>query len=106
MSVLINGFRIPTENDPKTFLLHFHDDGTAEMVALGYPQIRYGVVVVPTPHGRLIDADALRAKMYHDAFETDSPLQKWDGGCWIRYKMFEDNEENAPTVIPASEEKT
>ena len=38
---------------------------------------------------RLIDANALREHMYHEAFETDSDLQKWDSGCWIRYKMFE-----------------
>ena len=61
--------------------------------------------LVPVPkHGRLIDADALRAKMYHEAFETDSPMQKWDSGCWIRYKMFERMEETAPTIIQAEEE--
>lgn len=49
---------------------------------------------------RLIDADALRAQMYHDAFETDSDMQKWDSGCWIRYKMFENAIENAPTIEP------
>lgn len=38
---------------------------------------------------RLIDADAFRERMYHEAFETDTDLQKWDSGCWIRYKMFE-----------------
>ena len=47
---------------------------------------------------RYIDADALRATMYHQAFETDTPLQKWDSGCWIRYKMFEDAIEAAPTI--------
>ena len=47
---------------------------------------------------RPIDADALSAKMYHDAFETDSDMQKWDSGCWIRYKMFEKNLEDAPTI--------
>lgn len=47
---------------------------------------------------RLIDADALRDRMYHDAFETDSDMQKWDSGCWIRYKMFENALEEAPTV--------
>lgn len=47
---------------------------------------------------RLIDGDALRAQMYHDAFETDSDMQKWDSGCWIRYKMFENAIENAPTI--------
>ena len=47
---------------------------------------------------RLIDASKLREAMYHEAFETDSDMQKWDSGCWIRYKMFENNLDNAPTV--------
>lgn len=47
---------------------------------------------------RLIDADALEARMYHDAFEVDSDMQKWDSGCWIRYKMFENAIEEAPTI--------
>lgn len=49
---------------------------------------------------RLIDADALRAQMYHEAFETDTDMQRWDGGCWIRYKMFENAIGNAPTIEP------
>lgn len=57
---------------------------------------------------RLIDADVLSAKMYHEAFEVDSDMQKWDSGCWIRYKMFEKNLEDSPTIeqphwIPCSE---
>ena len=47
---------------------------------------------------RLIDADALNDSMYHEAFETDSELQKWDSGCWIRYKMFENHLDMAPTA--------
>lgn len=47
---------------------------------------------------RLIDADALRETMFHRAFEMDSDMQKWDGGCWIRYKLFENALENAPTI--------
>ena len=47
---------------------------------------------------RLIDADELRKVMYHEAFETDSDMQKWDGGCWIRYKMFEKAIDSAPTI--------
>ena len=39
--------------------------------------------------GRWIDVDMLCEKMYHEAFETDSDEQRWDSGCWIRYKMFE-----------------
>ena len=64
---------------------------------------RHPLVLVPE-HGRLIDADILRQRMYHEAFETDSDMQKWDSGCWIRYKMFENVLESTPTVIPAEEE--
>lgn len=49
---------------------------------------------------RLIDANALIEAMYHEAFETDSDMQRWDGGCWIRYKMFENAIYNAPTIKP------
>lgn len=47
---------------------------------------------------RLIDADAFRHEMYHSAFEMDTKMQKWDSGCWIRYKLFENCLEAAPTV--------
>ena len=49
---------------------------------------------------RLIDADAFRQRMYHEAFETDTDMQKWDSGCWIRYKMFENAIDEAPTIEP------
>lgn len=49
---------------------------------------------------RLIDADALMDRMYHDAFETDTDMQKWDSGCWIRYKMLENTIDDAPTIEP------
>ena len=47
-----------------------------------------------------IDADVLRQRMYHEAFETDTDMQKWDSGCWIRYKLFENCLESMPTVSP------
>lgn len=56
---------------------------------------------LPKRHGRLIDGDAMREKMYHDAFETDSKMQRWDSGCWIRYKMFENNIDDAETIVEA-----
>jgi len=65
--------------------------------------ISIGLAAVPMPHGRLIDADKLCQAMYHEAFETDSDMQKWDSGCWIRYKMFENHEAEAPTVIDAED---
>lgn len=46
----------------------------------------------------LISRKALRDAMYHEAFEKDSEMQKWDSGCWIRYKMFENLLKDAPSV--------
>lgn len=46
----------------------------------------------------LIDRQALREKMYHEAFESDTDMQRWDSGCWIRYKMFENAVNDAPTI--------
>lgn len=46
----------------------------------------------------LIDADALRSEMYAEAFEKDSDMQRWDSGCWIRYKLFENVLDGQPTI--------
>ena len=35
-----------------------------------------------------ISREKLEEAMYHAAFETDTDLQKWEGGCWIRYRLF------------------
>lgn len=53
---------------------------------------------------RLIDANALENKMYHEAFENDAsynernPMAKWDSGLWIRYKLFENTINDVPTI--------
>ena len=49
---------------------------------------------------RLIDADILENRMFHEAFEKDSDMQKWDSGCWIRYKLFEKVLREQPTIDP------
>ena len=52
--------------------------------------------------GKKIDAEELYHRMYEEAFEKDSDLQKWDSGCWIRFKLFE----NVLKDMPEVEEKT
>ena len=52
--------------------------------------------------GKKIDAEELYHRMYDEAFEKDSDLQKWDSGCWIRFKLFE----NVLKDMPEIEEKT
>lgn len=46
-----------------------------------------------------ISREKLRHTMYHEAFETDTDLQKWESGCWIRYKLFE----NVVEALPAAD---
>lgn len=100
MGVYIKGLELPKEfgNYSESYTICISEDGVN---ILGVEGKLYQVVEVKAPHGRLIDADALRARMYHEAFETDSDMQKWGSGCWIRYKMFERMEEAAPTVFEA-----
>ena len=47
---------------------------------------------------RLIDADALGNRLYHEVFEKDSEDQRWDSGCWMRYRLFEKVLMEQPTV--------
>lgn len=46
-----------------------------------------------------IEREALQKLMYEEAFEKDSDMQRWDSGCWIRYKLFE----NCIEAIPAAD---
>ena len=58
---------------------------------------------VPTPHGRLIDADKLHEATYHRAFETDGDTT-WQSGCWVRYRAIEQVQDSQPTIVEAEEE--
>lgn len=33
--------------------------------------------------------DKLMKNMWEATFVEDTDMQKWDGGCWIRYKLLE-----------------
>lgn len=46
----------------------------------------------------LISRKELRDKMFHEAFETDSDMQKWESGCWIRYKLFKKILDDMPII--------
>lgn len=100
MSVIVKGIDVPSDCDgcwhPTCDLWHQTDGGKRHKDCPISP--------MPEKHGRLIDGDAFREKMYHDAFETDSKMQRWDSGCWIRYKMFENNIDGADTIVEAEGE--
>ena len=48
----------------------------------------------------LISRQEIRKAMYHEAMETYTLEQKWDSGCWIRYKLFERVLEALPPAQP------
>ena len=100
MSILIKGMKMP--KDSYYIDIRLFSDGWAHISTDEPPYYNraFEAIELP-PHGRLIDAGALRQAMYHEAFETDTPMQRWDSGCWIRFKLFERMEEAAPTIIPA-----
>jgi hypothetical protein len=58
------------------------------------------LVEVPTPRGRLIDADKLHKDTYHRAFETGDDTM-WQSGCWVRYRAIEQVQVSQPTIIEA-----
>lgn len=103
-SVLIKGLKLPkhaTVNGEKDTVykcvILAHPDNTAELVIdskfasaydNGHNIQRYPLTEIPTPHGRLIDADALQE-------EADSQPCFWKGA--IDELMVR----NAPTIIEA-----
>ena len=69
------------------------------------PELGFAIqrgTVLPKEHGRLVDGDLLDRKMYHAAFETDTDFQKWDSGCWIRYKLYENIRDEIPVLVKAN----
>ena len=94
MSILIKGMKMPKgcHECPLLYVTHICD-GTKSCP----------LVEVPAPHGKLVDADELDHFMYHHAFELDSADQRWDSGCWIRYRLFENAMKAMPTIIEAEE---
>ena len=47
---------------------------------------------------RMIDEDALKDAMYTETMLKDTDMQRWDSGCWIRYKLFENVLREQPTI--------
>jgi len=89
MSVLIKGMEMPKSNTMFTVTLRVRQDGTAEFISTSGKTVKsFPMFEVPTPHGRLIDADALQE-------EADSQPCFWKGA--IDELMVRD----APTVIEA-----
>ena len=105
MNILIKGMEMPEENHDyggvKVWVdLRVYTDGSVLCRNLAGDFVDLGkcAVEVPTPHGRLIDADALM-ELYEPAPE--------DGNEWEHYtttiSVIRQNIKDAPTVIESEE---
>lgn len=83
MSIILKGIDLPNSGQIE-IIIRPHGKVFSKTRGISAEAIQ-----IPKGHGRLIDANKLEAMMYHEAFEIDSDMQKWDRGCWIRYKVFE-----------------
>lgn len=92
MSILIKNMEMPTEGE-YNMTLYVFSDGSAYMDVASLPvdNDKFEVVPVP-PHGRLIDANALKPYMLNEHY---------------KYRLVYDANEvaNAPTIIPAEPTK-
>lgn len=98
MAVLINGMEMPKEDEE--IIIRISPNGTV-MTEYALPITGVKAVSVP-PHGRLIDADAM-FKDICDSINEMTAIGLAVDGQWLWGKL-NDALENAPTIIPASEE--
>lgn len=110
MSILIKDMKMPKRCEDCVMYRHNAEYDYAyccisSVNVLGHGNARLNncpLIEVPTPHGRLIDADELHKAMYHRAFETDGDTM-WQSGCWVRYRAIEQVQDSQPTIIEAEE---
>lgn len=104
MSVLIKGMEMP-KNGEITIIAFASDENDKNTMAVildsnGTPIKHKGIVEVPTPHGRLIDADRLFSMIHGTLCETCETFSCEKGkGCLIDdvFNLID----QAPTIIEA-----
>ena len=88
MSLLIHGTKLPRSNTMTNAVIRVRQDGTAEIIIhYEHKSESFKLTEIPTPHGRLIDAD-----------EIEKCVHEWyDVGEYV----FADTIRNADTIIEA-----
>lgn len=94
MTILIKGMEMPKKGY-KDIRIHADGSWTAYAETVPYNDIYGAAVEVPTPHGRLIDADAIFEQWYQLNFD-----RKISDGTLAYWNVLLDK---APTVIEAEE---
>ena len=92
MGVYIKGMEMPSQGEFKHIRIYDNGDVTVEVEG-GEAAVAHAVPV--PPHGRLIDADAIRADI-----DVKRPGRSYED-VWALTVL-----DNAPTIIPAEEGET
>lgn len=103
MSIIITGLEMPTERE--SFNLTIKYNGTVLDTETG---IQIAEAYELPPHGRLIDADALKQKIFSEPIVEDADDPRFNLYAKVQVagavnKIIE-AVDGAPTIIPASEE--
>ena len=93
MSILIQGMKMPTGDNNITLFLY--PDGKAVVCGMLGPLDHYEAVELP-PHGRLIDADALKDTMDYYIREAGWSDEINEALTWVRDEFID----HEPTIIP------
>lgn len=106
MSVLIKGMEMPKSNTMFTVTLRVRQDGTAEFISTSGKTVKsFPMIEIPTPHGRLIDADKAATSILMmnnhpcgNSIETVNDVVEW-----LRFANDSGNNIAFPTIIEAEE---
>lgn len=106
MGLYIPDLRLPADGDFELWITVRKDGSFAYNIRGGWKDGKQKAVPVPEPHGRLINADAMVASI-----KRQTGFLKSMGGdlatiAEILEKGILQEIENAPTIIPAEEDKT
>lgn len=93
MSILIRGMEMPTGDNNITLFLY--PGGKAVVCGMLGPLDHYEAVELP-PHGRLIDADALKDTMDYYIREAGWSDEINEALTWVRDEFID----HEPTIIP------
>ena len=93
MSLLIHGTKLPRSNTMTNAVIRVRQDGTAEIIIhYEHKSESFKLTEIPTPHGRLIDADKL-------VWFIDNHIAS--GKKWVEFETIKDMINSLPTIIEA-----
>lgn len=76
MSLYIKGLNMPKASNEDCMAV-IRSNGKVEVWQTGMKEFEAQAIQIPTPHGRLIDADALKYTLKECCIDGDEEAQRW-----------------------------